>query len=94
VPAKLQVPDTYYRHWGEPAGQFGKYGGTYYSFFPPEGSEGFIRDQLALPKNWNSMENLDERTVPAGSTVYIGPASKQPGYPYAGGGIQVFVPDF
>jgi RHS repeat-associated protein len=93
IPVELKSPETYYRQWGDPAGPTGKHGGTYYSFFPPEGSEDLMREQMSLPKEWNSMEHTDAVTIPAGRTVYIGPAAAQAGYPYPGGGIQVFVPN-
>jgi hypothetical protein len=39
---------------------------------------------------YNSMQNLNAVTIPAGTTFYVGPASAQS--PYTGGGIQVYVP--
>ena len=91
ITMELKSAETYYRQWGPPAGPEGKHGGTYYSFFPPEGSNDFMRQQMSLPGEWNSMEHTDAVTIPAGRTVYIGPAAAQAGYP--GGGIQVFVPN-
>ena len=91
IPMELKSAETYYRQWGPPAGPEGKHGGTYYSFFPPVGSNDFMRQQMSLPGEWNSMEHTDAVTIPAGRTVYIGPAAAQAGYP--GGGIQVFVPN-
>jgi hypothetical protein len=92
IKVKLESPAKYFRQWGSPAGPEGRHGGTYYSFFPPVESKDFMREQMALPPEWNSMENTDEIPIPAGTTVYIGPAAPQPGYSYSGGGIQVFVP--
>jgi hypothetical protein len=90
IPVKLESPARYFRQWGGRAGREGKGDGTYYSFFPPVGSRNFMRRQMSLPEQWNSMEHTDAVTIPAGQTVYIGPAAPQAGYP--GGGIQVFVP--
>lgn len=90
LPVKLAKPATYYRFWGGRAGVEGR-DGTYYSLFPPNGaSESAIRDKFSLPSQWNSMKNVNTVTIPAGTTVYVGPASAQ-GI-YNGGGIQVYVP--
>jgi RHS repeat-associated protein len=89
IPFKLKEPSTFYRFFGGPA----KPNGRWFSFFPPVGSEDFMRDQMALPRQWNSMQSLNSVTIPAGQTVYIGPAAVQPGFGYLGGGIQVFVPN-
>jgi len=91
LPYKLERRSTFYRQWGPPAKLTGSRGGTYYSFFPPAGSEDFMRDQMSLPPKWNSMKNTTEVTFPAGTVVYIGPAAANGGY--SGGGIQVFVPN-
>jgi RHS repeat-associated protein len=90
----LESDATYYRGWGDPAGLTGSGSGTYYSLFnpydySPELDE--LRDQMSLPSTWNSLTNLNAVTVPAGTTVYMGPASPQQGY--NGGGFQVFVPN-
>ena len=91
IPFKLETPDTYYRQWGGRSGLTG-YDGTYYSFFSPGGPIDFMREQMAILPEWgNTMENLDAVTIPAGTTVYIGPAAQQGVYP--GNGIQVYVPN-
>jgi RHS repeat-associated protein len=87
---KTKQETTLYRMWGDPAELTGKGNGTYYSLFPPERSTDFMRDQMSLPSKWNSMENLDPVKFPAGTTMYVGPASAQAGF--RGGGFQVFVP--
>jgi hypothetical protein len=46
---------------------------------------------MSLSPQWNSMQNLNEVEIPAGTTVYIGPAAAQG--PYSGGGLQVYVPN-
>jgi hypothetical protein len=88
---KPEQDTTLYRFWGYPSGLTGQGNGTYYSFFPPDGSMSFMRDQLSLPSQWNSMENLNAVEIPAGTTMYIGPAAAQEGY--NGGGFQAFVPN-
>jgi RHS repeat-associated protein len=90
IPVTANTPTTYYRYWGPPA-QLTGVDGTWYSFFAPEGSQEFFRDQMSLSPQWNSMQNLDEVEIPAGTTVYIGPAAAQG--PYSGGGLQVYVPN-
>lgn len=91
IPYKLTEKATYYRYWGSPAGQTGR-DGTYYSYFDPEGvSQDLFRNQFSLPSQYNSMQKLDAVDIPAGTTVYIGPASAQSGY--SGGGVQVYVPN-
>lgn len=87
---KLSEAQTFWRQWGYPAKLEGRHGGTYYSFFPPV-SQSVMRSSMSVPRDWNSMENTTAVTYPAGTTVYIGPAAAQAGYP--GGGIQVFVPN-
>lgn len=89
LPVTLRSPGTYYRYWGGASGPTGS-NGTFYSYFAPEGSQDFFRDQMSLPSRWNSMENLNVVTIPSGTTVYIGPAAAQS--PYGGGGLQVYVP--
>ena len=86
LPHKLESRSTFYRQWGPPAKLTGSRGGTYYSFFPPAGSEDFMRDQMSLPPKWNSMKNTTEVTFPAGTVVYIGPAAAKEGY--SGGGFK------
>ncbi len=90
IPVTANTPTTYYRYWGPPA-QLTGVDGTWYSFFAPEGSQEFFRDQMSLSPQWNSMQNLNEVEIPAGTTVYIGPAAAQG--PYSGGGLQVYVPN-
>ena len=85
VPWKTRQDTTFYRQWGGAAGPTGRGGGTYYSFFPPEGSTEFMRNQMSLPSKWNSMEFTNAVKIPAGTTIYIGPASAQPGFSYSGG---------
>jgi len=92
VPVKLSQPETYYRMWGDPARITGRYG-TFYSLVEPFGSEDLIRDRFSLPSQWNSMEHSDAITIPAGTTVYIGPAVAHPEFGYGGGGVQVWVPN-
>jgi RHS repeat-associated protein len=101
IPVTLEKSDVYYRIWGGSAGLTGNPNaedpGTYYSFFPPVGSQAWLRQQLSLLPEWgNTMEKLgDEVKVPAGTTVFIGPASAQRGADgtfYSGGGFQVWVP--
>jgi hypothetical protein len=99
IPVTLEKSDTYYRMWGGKAGLTGNPNaedpGTYYSFFPPIGSNAWLTEQFSLLPEWgNTMENLDEVTIPAGTTVFIGPASRQTGGQgfYSGGGFQVWVP--
>lgn len=92
IPVKLTVPQTYYRMWGGIAPLRSTGLGTYYSFFPPAGDVGFMRDQMSLLPEWgNTMTDTNAVEIPAGSIVYIGPAA--PVGSYSGGGIQVFVPN-
>jgi RHS repeat-associated protein len=85
VPFKLYEPMNVYRFSGGAA----KPSGRWFSLFPPESPTEFMRDQLALPGQFNSMEHLNEVTIPAGETIFMGPAAGQFGY--RGGGFQVFV---
>jgi hypothetical protein len=90
---KLERDTVVYRYWGGNARLVGRGGGTYYSLFPPSGSEELFRDSFVLPREFNSMEHLDAVTIPAGTTVYWGPAARSSDYPgYQGGGLQVLVP--
>jgi hypothetical protein len=91
LPWKTPKDEVFYRQWGGKALQQGGESGTYYSFFPPEGSTDFMRDQMSLPQEWgNNMRNTSAVTIPSGTTVYIGPTA--PVGTHSGGGIQVFVP--
>jgi|HubBroStandDraft_3_1064219.scaffolds.fasta_scaffold1739498_1 hypothetical protein len=83
-------PETYYRVWGTPAKLTGRLG-TFYSLTEPLGSEDAFRDQYSLSPKWNSMQNRTAVTIPAGATVYVGPAAAHPELGYGGGGIQVWV---
>jgi RHS repeat-associated protein len=91
----LDKPIEVYRTWGGSAGIEGR-DGTYYSLSAPEGSPDAIRQLFALLPEWgNTLENTNAVTIPAGTTVYIGPAApqtSQTGVTYTGGGIQVYVP--
>ena len=75
ITVKLPEDAKFYRVWGGAADIKGRGNGTYYSFFPREGSEDFWRNQTALLPKWNSMKNTTEVTIPKGTTVYIGPAA-------------------
>jgi hypothetical protein len=91
LPWKLQGPMTVFRQWGGEARIIGSGSGTYYSLFPPQEPNDFMRDQMSLLPEWgNNMKNTSEIEIPAGTTVYIGPAA--PEGPYSGGGLQVFLP--
>ena len=88
---KLDSAAKFFRYYGGNARLEGRGPGTYYSFFPPGGTREFMRQQMSLDTAWgNTMQRGRPITIPAGTTVYIGPAAPQPGY--TGGGIQVFVP--
>lgn len=91
----LKKPMTLYRMWGGEAHLEGR-DGTYYSVFPPEGSPDANRIQYAILPEWgNSLNNIDEVTIPAGTIVYFGPAAPQTsetGVLFPGGGLQAFVP--
>jgi hypothetical protein len=92
---KLDKPMSVYRAWGGTAHIEGR-DGTYYSAFPPEGSVESIRQMFSILPEWgNDLSNTTEVIIPAGTTVYIGPAAPQTsedGMIYSGGGLQVFVP--
>lgn len=61
---------------GQAGGPLGGGSGTYYSYFPPEGSTDFMRGQMALPPEWgNTMSKTSAVTIPSGTTAYIGPAA-------------------
>jgi RHS repeat-associated protein len=92
IEVTLSTDTTYYRAWGDPAGMTGSGAGTFYSYFDPgDLSTDLYRDQFSLPSKWNSLTNLDAVTIPAGTSVFLGPAASQQGYSYPGGGLQVFV---
>jgi RHS repeat-associated protein len=92
IEVTLSTDTTYYRAWGDPAGMTGSGAGTFYSYFDPgDLSTDLYRDQFSLPSEWNSLTNLDAVTIPAGTSVFLGPAASQQGYSYPGGGLQVFV---
>lgn len=88
-----------YRGWGGDSLREGNADGTWYSLLPtsPGSFTESYRDQMSLLPKWNSMTTVDEVTIPAGKTVYIGPAAalQDPDTQetiYEGGGIQVWVP--
>lgn len=96
VPVTLEEPETYYRTWGGNSPLRSRGPGTYYSFFAPVGSNAWMRQQFSLLPEWgNTMEKMNEVEIPAGTTVFIGPASAKEGVDgnYSGGGIQVWVPN-
>ncbi len=92
-PRTLEKSEVFYRNWGGKSTLEGGPDGQWLSLFPQTGIS--ARIDLAIG-SWNTLENLDAVEVPAGSTVYIGPAAYQPGMNgfLLGGGIQVFVPSY
>ena len=97
IPIKLDRLALYYRHWVGWAGSVPRDPfGTYYSVFAPAGSPTSCRQAMAPLPEWNTMENTDLVTAPAGTPVYIGPVAAQTspftGATCRGGGLQVLAP--
>ena len=91
-PKTLEKTTTYYRNWGGEATLEGSPRGQWLATEPVGGLS--ARISYAIHPTWpNTLENLSAVEVPAGTTVYIGPAAAQPGMNgfLLGGGMQVFV---
>lgn len=82
---KLDQPLTLYRVYSDPAKKLG----PFWSLEKPQSSIKAIVDN-ALDPNWkNRATNIVSIQVPAGSTVYVGPAASQRAL--VGGKIQVYL---
>jgi len=81
---------AYFRGWGTQAGLTGPGNGTHYTLFDPDPVSDICRDQFPLLPEWNSLSNWNTVRIPAGTTVYIGPASGQEGY---NGGVPSLRPE-
>jgi RHS repeat-associated protein len=73
-------------------GPTGNPAGGYWSLTPPTGPTASMIDNALLPVWGNNATKTVTATIPAGTTVYVGPSAQQ-GTMVSSGAIQVYIPN-